>query len=87
MSSKPKEFRHITPPYGVNDKGANRKRIFDAVEASLKRLQTDYINLYQIHVPDEVIPLRETMRAFNDLVRILLAGKFKKQMILRKTKI
>lgn len=79
LSSKPEgfrqsviiasKFRNTSPPYGVNDKGASRKHIFDAVEASLKRLQTNYIDLYQIHSPDEVTPLRETMRALNDLVR------------------
>lgn len=54
---------------GVNDFGASRKHIFDAIEASLKNLQTSYIDLYQVHVPDEATPLRETMRALNDLVR------------------
>lgn len=63
------KFRSIMPPHGVNDMGASRKHIIDAVEASLARLQTDYIDLYQIHGPDERTPLRETMRALNDLVR------------------
>lgn len=63
------KFRNNMPPYGVNDFGASRKHIFDAVETSLKNLQTSYIDLYQIHAPDENTPLRETMRALNDLVR------------------
>ena len=52
--------------------GASRRYIFDAVDASLKRLDTDYIDLYQIHFPDEHTPIEETMRALDDLVR---AGK------------
>jgi aryl-alcohol dehydrogenase-like predicted oxidoreductase len=57
---------------GPNDKGLSRHHIFHAVEASLKRLQTDYIDLYQVHSPDRETPLAETMTALNDLVR---AGK------------
>jgi len=57
---------------GPNDAGLSRAHIFDAVEASLRRLQTDYIDLYQVHAPDEETPLEETMCALNDLVR---AGK------------
>ena len=53
---------------GPNDGGLSRKHIFDAVEASLRRLQTDYIDLYQAHAPDPETPLDETMRAFDDLV-------------------
>ena len=63
------KFRNNMPPYGVNDFGASRKHIYDAVETSLKKLQTSYIDLYQIHAPDEKTSLRETMRALSDLVR------------------
>ncbi len=54
---------------GVNDMGASRGHIMDAVEASLKRLQTDHIDLYQIHADDDVTPLEETLRALDDLIR------------------
>jgi aryl-alcohol dehydrogenase-like predicted oxidoreductase len=53
---------------GRNDVGASRGHIMDAVEASLKRLRTDYIDLYQIHAADSVTPLEETMRALDTLV-------------------
>jgi aryl-alcohol dehydrogenase-like predicted oxidoreductase len=53
---------------GRNDVGASRGHILDAVEASLKRLQTDYIDLYQIHAADSVTPVEETLRALDTLV-------------------
>ncbi len=49
--------------------GASRRYIFEAVEASLRRLGTDYIDLYQIHFPDARTPIGETLRALDDLVR------------------
>jgi aryl-alcohol dehydrogenase-like predicted oxidoreductase len=52
-----------------NDQGLSRQHILDAVDASLRRLQTDYIDLYQVHRPDPETPLEETMRALDDLVR------------------
>jgi aryl-alcohol dehydrogenase-like predicted oxidoreductase len=55
-----------------NDQGLSRKHIFDAVDASLHRLQTDYIDLYQTHSSDPETPVEETLDALNDLVR---AGK------------
>lgn len=57
---------------GPNDAGASRMAIISACEASLKRLQTDYIDLYQLHWPDHDTPIDETLRALDDLVR---AGK------------
>ena len=52
-----------------NDVGASRHHILDSVDASLRRLRTDHIDLYQIHVWDPVTPLEETLRALDDLVR------------------
>jgi aryl-alcohol dehydrogenase-like predicted oxidoreductase len=54
---------------GRNDVGASRGHIMDGVEASLRRLQTDHIDLYQIHGNDSVTPVEETLRALDDLVR------------------
>jgi hypothetical protein len=53
---------------GVNDVGASRGHIMDAVEASLRRLQTDHIDLYQVHGNDSVTPVEEILRALDDLV-------------------
>jgi aryl-alcohol dehydrogenase-like predicted oxidoreductase len=54
---------------GRNDIGASRGHIMDGVEASLRRLQTDHIDLYQIHANDSVTPLEETIRALDTLVQ------------------
>ena len=54
------------------DRGLSRKHVLDAIDASLKRLQTDYVDLYQAHHPDWETPIDETLRAFDDVVR---AGK------------
>ncbi len=53
---------------GRNDVGASRGHIMDAVEASLERLKTDYIDLYQIHAADSITPIEETLRALDTLV-------------------
>ncbi len=57
---------------GPNDQGLSRKHIMDSIDASLKRLGTDYVDLYQIHRPDYETPIEETLEALNDIVR---AGK------------
>jgi aryl-alcohol dehydrogenase-like predicted oxidoreductase len=56
----------------IYERGASRGWIVRAVEASLRRLRTDYIDLYQIHTPDPQTPIEETLRALGDLIR---AGK------------
>jgi len=61
-----KVFGRVGP--GRNDVGASRGHIMDAVEASLRRLQTDYIDLYQIHGNDSITPIEETLRALDTLV-------------------
>jgi aryl-alcohol dehydrogenase-like predicted oxidoreductase len=57
---------------GGNDRGLSRKHVIESCHASLRRLQTDYVDLYQAHRYDSSVPLEETMTAFADLVR---AGK------------
>ncbi|WP_410643114.1 aldo/keto reductase family protein [Amycolatopsis sp. lyj-346] len=58
-----------TGPKGPNDKGLSRKHVMESAHASLKRLGTDYVDLYQAHRFDRHTPLEETMVAFADLVR------------------
>jgi aryl-alcohol dehydrogenase (NADP+) len=55
--------------YGPNDQGLSRRHILAACEASLRRLRTDVIDLYQAHLPDPDTTIHETLRAFDDLVR------------------
>lgn len=64
----------VAGPMGTtaNDLGVSRKHILDGVDASLRRLGTDYIDLYQVHAYDPTTPLDETLRALDDCVR---AGK------------
>jgi aryl-alcohol dehydrogenase-like predicted oxidoreductase len=67
-----KGFNRLGP--GVNKSGTSRTHIMEACEASLRRLGTDYIDLYQVHSFDALTPLDETLRAFDDLIR---AGKIR----------
>jgi aryl-alcohol dehydrogenase (NADP+) len=54
------------------DRGASRKHVLDAIDGSLRRLRTDYVDLYQLHHPDPETPIDESLRALDDVVR---AGK------------
>jgi aryl-alcohol dehydrogenase-like predicted oxidoreductase len=54
---------------GPNDRGLSRKHVMESAHASLRRLQTDYLDMYQAHRYDHATPLEETLRAFDDLVR------------------
>ena len=56
----------------ANDVGVNKKYVMQAIDDSLKRLGTDYVDLYQIHAPDLTTPIEETVEAYNDVIR---AGK------------
>jgi aryl-alcohol dehydrogenase-like predicted oxidoreductase len=58
-----------TGPGGPNDSGLSRKHILESINGSLKRLKTDYVDLYQAHRYDHETPLEETMQAFADVVR------------------
>jgi aryl-alcohol dehydrogenase-like predicted oxidoreductase len=57
---------------GPNDRGLSRKHILDSIDASLQRLQTDYVDLYQIHRWDYETPIEETLEALHDIIK---AGK------------
>jgi len=77
LKSKRNQFVVATKYYnktgpGPNDWGASRYHLYDAVEASLRRLQTDHIDLYYVHVYDDATPIEEMLRGLDDLVR---AGK------------
>jgi voltage-dependent potassium channel beta subunit len=54
---------------GPNDKGLSRKHLFESAHASLRRLRTDYVDLFQCHRHDPETPVEETVRAFDDLIR------------------
>ena len=60
---------YFTTGTGKNDRGLSRKHIMESVHASLKRLNTDHIDLYQAHRFDVETPIEETLRAFEDLIR------------------
>jgi aryl-alcohol dehydrogenase-like predicted oxidoreductase len=71
------KYTNAAPGNDPNAAGNHRKSMMQAVEASLKRLRTDYIDLYWLHIWDQITPIEEVMRAFDDLVRqgkILYAG-------------
>ncbi len=71
------KYTNAMPGTDPNAGGNQRKAMMRAVEASLKRLQTDYIDLYWVHIWDRITPIEEVMRAFDDLVRqgkVLYAG-------------
>jgi aryl-alcohol dehydrogenase-like predicted oxidoreductase len=73
LGTQRKDVVIATKAYGEmgprpNDRGASRGHIMDSVQASLERLQTDHIDLYQIHANDPVTPIEETLRALDDLV-------------------
>jgi aryl-alcohol dehydrogenase (NADP+) len=57
---------------GPNDRGLSRRHLFDAIDASLRRLGVDYVDLYQIHRFDPEVPIEETLEALHDIVK---AGK------------
>src|SRR5881398_1762471 len=63
------KYTNAAPGRDPNAAGNHRKNMVQAVEASLKRLQTDYIDLYWVHIWDQITPVEEVMRALDDLVR------------------
>jgi aryl-alcohol dehydrogenase-like predicted oxidoreductase len=63
------KYSNAMPTKDVNASGNHRKSMVQAVEASLKRLKTDYIDLYWVHIWDQMTPVEGTMRALDDLVR------------------
>jgi aryl-alcohol dehydrogenase-like predicted oxidoreductase len=77
LTGRRQQFIVATKCFGATgprswDRGLSRKHVLDAIDASLRRLKTDYVDLYQAHHPDWETPLDETLHAFDDVVR---AGK------------
>jgi aryl-alcohol dehydrogenase-like predicted oxidoreductase len=71
------KYTNAAPGTDPNAAGNHRKSMMQAVEASLKRLETDYIDLYWVHIWDQITPVEEVMRGLEDLVRegkVLYAG-------------
>jgi aryl-alcohol dehydrogenase-like predicted oxidoreductase len=71
------KYTNASPGTDPNAAGNQRKNMVQAVEASLKRLQTDYVDLYWVHIWDQLAPVEEVMRGLDDLVRagkVLYAG-------------
>ena len=71
------KYTNAAPSADPNAAGNQRKSMVQSLEASLRRLKTDYIDLYWLHVWDQITPVEEVMRAFDDLVRqgkVLYAG-------------
>ncbi|HLN30030.1 MAG TPA: aldo/keto reductase [Gemmataceae bacterium] len=71
------KYTNSAPGKDANAGGNQRKNMVQAIEASLRRLRTDYIDLYWMHIWDQITPVEEVMRAFDDLVRqgkVLYAG-------------
>lgn len=76
----------VGSPMGGDKKGLSEKYIYSAVEDSLKRLKTDYIDLYQSHYDDEQTPIEETLHAYSKLItegkiRVIGASNFSKQRL------
>src|SRR5262245_54109045 len=74
LSGRRQDFVVATKCFGTVgrrpwDRGLSRKHILDAIDASLRRLRTDYVDLYQLHHPDPATPMEETLRALDDVVR------------------
>jgi aryl-alcohol dehydrogenase-like predicted oxidoreductase len=63
------KYSNAAPGTDPNAAGNHRKSMMQAVEASLKRLQTEYIDLYWVHIWDQITPVEEVMRGLDDLVR------------------
>src|SRR5258706_5729992 len=63
------KYSNATPGNDPNAAGNHRKSMMQALEASLKRLQTDYIDLYSVHIWDAITPVEEVMRGLDDVVR------------------